>query len=311
MRKWTVMVLVLGGCPGGGKGDLETLVFEEANNFEFNGTFTIDAVEIELQADFCMDWSAITTDIRGRAFDPADVDQVALLQFDLDQAAVLDQIDTNQLRQDDATYQYIWDQPGGESSACAVDFEIIGNAFDVNLLNEEPDKTWVVSLIDLDAGTNDIMMTAFVLPTDGSTNNELAFTDTTAVLDYTVDIAGKPGIAATAAAEGWVLDWSAVSTDVNGQPFDPLLGDQLLVAHYATYTDVAEVEAVFLRLDTEATETWTLNVFGAVDADLSTAETSDGDGFGGFTTDGVWMVAVSCSSCTSPVPQLLGWVDVQ
>jgi hypothetical protein len=312
MRKLAVTMLVLAGCPGGsGKGDAEALVLEDANNFEFEGTFTIETFDVEPGVDFCADWSGMTTDIRGRPFDPLDVDQVALLQFDLTPPEVLEQIDTNQLRQDDAAYQYLWSQPGGASSACATEFEIIGNFFDPALLVEESDKTWVLSLIDLDTGKNDILTTAFVAPTDGSVNHDVVTSDATAVLDYTVDIDGKDPIVATADAGAWTLDWSGVTNDVNGVPFDSLLGDELLIAHYEDYTDVSEVESVFLRLDTEASETWILNVFGELDADLSDAETADGDGFGGFTTDGVWLVAVSCTTCTSPVPQLLAWIDVK
>lgn len=311
MRMLATTIALLAGCSGDGKGKGEDLVFEDANNYAFDGTFTIETVEVEPGQDFCVDWSGITTDIRGRAFDATDVDQVALLQFDLTQSDVLDQIDTNQLRQDDAAYQYLWTQPGGASTMCATEAEIIGNFFDPALLVEESDKTWVLSLIDLDTGKNDILMTAFVAPTDGSTNHDYAFTDTTASLAYTVDIDGKDPIVATAAAGSWTLDWSGVTNDVNGMPFDPLLGDELLIAHYADYTSVAEVEDVFLRLDTEASETYVLNVYGEVDADLSTAETDDGDGFGGFTTDGVWLVAISCTTCTSPVPQLLAWIDVK
>jgi hypothetical protein len=313
--RWFVAVAMgigLAGCSGGdGKGDAEALVFEAANNYEFEGTFTIETYEVAPGEHFCVDWSAIGTDIRGRAFDPADVDQVAFLQFDADQPGVLEEIDTNQLRQDDAAYQYLWDQTGGATSACSQDFEIIGNFFDPALLVEESDKTWVLSLIDLDLGKNDILMTAFVAPTVGATATEVALSDTTAILDYTVDIDGKPGIVASAAAGSWTLDWSSITDDVNGVPFDALLGDELLIAHYADYAEVSEVESVFLRLDTEATETYVLDVFGEVDADLSEAETAEGDGFGGFTTDGVWLVAISCTTCTSPVPQLLAWIDVQ
>lgn len=309
MRRIGWVGLFLAGCPG--KGDGETIAFEDRNNYAFDGTFTIDSVQVGTGANFCIDWSAVTTDIRDRAFDPVDVDQVALLQFDLTPSEVADQIDTNQLRQDDASNQYLWSQPGGESSACTQDFEIIGNAFDPAVLVEDDAKTWIVSLIDLDTGKNDILMTLFVEPAEASENDAVAVTDASAELDYTVDIAGKPGLAATADAGAWTLDWSAVTNDVNGTPFDPLLGDELLIAHYSGFASVNEVEGVFLQLDTVADETFTMDVYGEVDADLSGAEDAGGQGFGGFTTDGVWLVAVSCTTCTSPVPMLLGWVDVK
>ena len=124
----------------------------------------------------------------------------------------------------------------------------------------------------------------------------------------TLDIAGKPTIETKADAGPYTLDWSAVTTDVNGQTFDSLLGDRLLVAHYDA-GDAAAVEDQFLTLDESAAEKWTWDVFGKTDADLSLPDLN-GDSFSGFTTDGVWLVAISCSTCTSPVPLLLSVVSV-
>lgn len=314
MRRWLVFgfVMACGGSGGGGCGKKsDAILFEAKNNYSFTGEFTIQETEVAVDENFCIDWSAITVDVRGREFDPNDVDQLALLRFDLTQAEVEEQIDTNQLKQDDAAYQYLLDA-GGVSTACSQDFDIIGNAFDPALLTDDGSVTWVLSLIDLDLGTNDVMMTVFVVPTDGSDNDQVVLQDGSASLTYEVDIDGKPGIVATTeVGDTLILDWSGITKDVNGQPFDPLLGDELLVAHYADYQDASEVEAVFLRLDTEATDIYKLDVFGEVDADLLTAEDVDGKSFPGFTKDGAWLVGVSCTTCTSPVPMLLGWVDVQ
>ena len=37
---------------------------------------------------------------------------------------------------------------------------------------------------------------------------------------------------------------------------------------------------------------------------------ADGRPFDGFTRDGPWVLAVTCSSCWSPAPLLLVWVEV-
>lgn len=308
MKGWVALALV--GCSGGGSADL---VFEQANNFEYKGVVTLESIDVESHADFCADWSAVTVDLRGRAFDPAKVEQIYLLELDLTQDEVEAKIAANTLVQADAATQWIGelDNPT-DTEICASAFEIIGNVLDTGPdgpLDENADQTWLMSLVDIVDGVTDVLTSVFVVPTDGSTNHDVLFTDTSSQLDVqTLDIAGKPAIETQADIGPYTLDWSAVTTDVNGQTFDPLLGDRLLVAHYDA-DDASAVEGQFLTLDESAAEKWTWDVFGKTDADLSLPDLN-GASFDGFTADGVWLVAISCSTCTSPVPLLLSVVSV-
>jgi len=84
------------------------------------------------------------------------------------------------------------------------------------------------------------------------------------------------------------------------------------------FDTVAQVEEVFLRVDTEADELYYLSsldgtpvVQGETDADLMLATDADGNPFPGFTTDGIWLLGIECLSCLSPAPLALSIVEVQ
>lgn len=307
MRGWVALALV--GCSGG-SGDL---VFEDANNFEYKGLVTLESVEVQSKADFCADWSAVTTDLRGRVFDPAKIEDVYLLELDLTQAEVEAKIAANTLVQSDAATQWINERTDGtDMTVCASEFSIIGNSLDTGPdgpLDENPAQTWLMSLVDIVDGVTDVLTSVFVVPTDASSDHDVVFTDDSSHLDLqTLDIASKPPIETKADLSAYTLDWSAVTTDVNGQAFEPLNGDRLLVARYDA-ADATAIEDSFLTLDESAAEKWTWDVFGKTDADLMLPDIN-GETFTGFTTDGVWLVAISCSTCTSPVPLLLSVVTV-
>ncbi len=316
MTRWIALALV--GCKGGGGDETDpNLDFLDENNFEYKAEVAIESTDVAANTDFCGDWSAITTDLRGRPLAPGDVEQVALLEFDLTQAEVAAKVADNTLKQSDAATLWTWDNTNGESSVCASQFEIIGQVLDPTApepLDENPAQSWLMSLLKVSAGYNDVLSSVFVNPLESSSNTEITFTDTSSVLTITkLDIAGKPTLKTAAGHDAYFLDWGNVTTDVNGQAFDPLFGDVLAVARFDV-ADPAELDELFLRLDTEAAEYYTMpeteSIFGKTEAELSKLTLADGTPFAGFTTDGVWVVAISCSTCTSPVPLLLGVVEV-
>lgn len=270
-------------------------------------------VNVQSQVDSTVDWSALTTDLRGRPVDPAAIEQVYLVEFvDFTKEELVEKIEANDLYQSDTEEAYIFDNANGVTSTPMSTFSILSDEFDPTTFVEDDSRVWLVSLINHPDGANDVLQSKFITPLDAESNTRLAFTDNCTTLDVEVNMDDPiPPVTPEGGGNTWTLDWSAVTTDVNGRTWDALLGDKLQIGHFDA-EDVSEVEAEFLRLDSEADQFYTLDVFGKTGvADLSDATDDSGAAFAGFTTDGVWVVAIACTTCLSPAPMYLAIVDVQ
>ena len=89
-----------------------------------------------------------------------------------------------------------------------------------------------MSLVNMPNGRLDFLMSGFIVPSSTSTNTEMTFTDSTALLDFQADLQSAPPLR-TGTGFDYTLEWSEVVNDVNGRPFDVLLGDQLLIVNSA------------------------------------------------------------------------------
>lgn len=321
-RHMTPFALALVVACGGDK-DADTaaalspdLVMTDANNYVFLGDIEIGAVEIERGSDALVDWCGLTTDIRGRSIDdPSAIERVLLLELELTQEEVMAKVESNTLSQADTNTQWIVSDPG----ACALNFSeftILGNVLDPEDVGAN-DNTWLASVANFPDGRFDILMSSFVAPSDTSTNTNVLITDTSSVLSVEVDLASSAPIVAPAGADAYTLDWSDLNTDAYGSEYDDEKGNRILIGK-VNYDTVAEVEDVFLRVDSEADELYYLStvdgtpvVQGETDADLMLATDADGNAFTGFTTDGIWLLGIECLSCTSPAPLALSVVEVR
>ncbi|MBN1609054.1 MAG: hypothetical protein JW940_20670 [Polyangiaceae bacterium] len=86
--------------------------------------------------------------------------------------------------------------------------------------------------------------------------------------------------------------------------------DRLLIGFYKEKTP-ADLEARFFDIETLATSLWELALTGGRTADLVQAVEHGTDAaFEGFTrTDGVWILALLCSTCQNPAPVVLTILD--
>jgi hypothetical protein len=292
-----------GGCGGGNK-----LVYEDANNYTYTGALTLGEFPIKPQSDITIDWSGLTTDIRGRTLDPTSVEQPTIIGLDGTFDEVLPQAERNEIRQDDAPYIYFTENDG-ETSAQLSSFEITGILFDLGYLVPDPETTWFLSLINLPQGRTDILSTVRLVPTEGSDITTVTFANDSSSLDVAVDLHSAPPLQARA-GKNYTFDWTGATQDVFGHEFSDQLNDEIIIAKHDT-TDIAEVEANFLQLDSKASELYRIGVFDQSAVDLIEAiDVNTSTPFGGFTTDGTWVIGVICSSCSAPVPAILSVVEV-
>ncbi len=308
------MLVGMVGCNGeDGESTGGDLVLTDGNNYTYVPTLGMADVLVLSEVDSDVDWSALTIDIRGRTVDPSAVEQVYLVEFvGYTQEELVDKIEANDLYQSDTEEAYIFDNAAGVVSTPLSTFSILSDEFDPSTFVEDPSRVWLVSLINHPEGANDVLQSKFLTPIYDTSNTLLTFTNDCTTLDVDVNMdEGIPPVVPASGGNTWTLDWSSITVDVNGRTWDPLLGDKLQIGHFDVDT-VAEVEAEFLRLDSEADEFFTLNVFGSTGVtDLSEATDSSGAAFAGFTAEGVWVVAIACTTCLSPAPMYLAVVDVR
>ena len=320
MRRGSWLGLLVACSPGGGvagcNGTNETaeggdVVLTDDNNYTYVPTLGMGEAKVQSETDSTVDWSALTTDIRGRPVDPASVEQIYLVEFiGFTQEDLVDKIEANDLYQKDTESAYIFDNSAGVTSTSLSTFSILDNEFKPEDFTEDSTRVWLVSLINHPEGANDVLQSKFITPLDAATETELVFTDDCTTLGVEVNMDDPiPPAEPEIGGNRWTLDWSPVTSDVNGRTWDPLVGDKLQIGWFDA--TVAEVEAEFLRLDSEADEFYTLNVYGKTGVtDLSDATERSGAAFSGFTSEGVWVAAIACTTCLSPAPLYLAVVDV-
>lgn len=300
-----VLWLALAGC-GSGCGGGSELTLEQENNYAFTGELALETVEVASTTDLTIDWSALAVDIRGRDV-TGTPDQVALLKCSGSKAEILALLDSNNLLASDCLENFLLDVPDGATSALTSTFEIGGNPLDPSKMFTETDPSeanWIASILNTSAVADDVLMSQFFDPSDASKDTTVALDDDSATFTYTVDLSSAPAVTGS----GTVLDWSGVETDVFGNDWNELRGTLALVAKFDA-ADVSEIEADFLRLEDNAVELYRADAFGRFRVDLATAEDADGNLFTGFTSDGVWLVGVTCPACLNPSPLLLAVVD--
>ncbi|MEO0600202.1 MAG: hypothetical protein AAF211_02130 [Myxococcota bacterium] len=304
MRGVVVLATVLVGCGSG------ELTFEDDNNYAYQSNISIASITMQAGTNPCFDWSGLTTDIRGRDFDGV-VDEAYFTQMAQSQADTIAKFEDNTFLQANVDEPFA-DNPDVEArDACGEDFSVIGNDFSSAGFAEGED--WLVTLMkfrDSPAGGLDPIMSLFVVPDTTSDVTQVDITDTSMSLEIEgLDLRNAPRLAVSRGTRR--ADWSAVTTDVYGNPFSNQDGNDLFVARFDVGS-VEEIEDVFLTLDTSAAEIYRAEVFGtSVLDDLGRAVDSDGNAFDGFTRDGIWVFGIACGRCNNPAPLLLGVAQVQ
>lgn len=289
-----------------------TLLFTDANNYDYDATLVVDTIAVQAGADVEVCWDQLTQDLRGRPVVPTEIDLMRLIAFSVTKEEVLASINDNSLSQSDIRDFRELDQDGTISCANLSAFAIFGNEFapETDFVVREGTWTWAITLWDEADGRLDILASIFLEPTPESDVTTVDITDSTGSLDFLVDLHSADPLFAVADTPDTTFDWSGATTEASGQDFDPALGDRLLIGHVAGAT-VDSVEADFMTILESADALYRMDVAGLTSADLSQAvERDSGAAFPGFDSDGVWLLGVECTTCTSPTPVLLSVVEI-
>jgi len=151
----------------------------------------------------------------------------------------------------------------------------------------------------------------FLRPLAASTNTKVDATSACGTLTFNADLT-TPEKVRFKAAGPWIADWHGVTVDGQGNEIIYSLLDKLLLGYYQGMT-VADIQAKFFDLEIMATSLWDLGLTGGYVADLAQAvDRKTGAPFAGFSghaSDGVWLLALSCSTCQNPAPVILAVLE--
>ncbi len=307
------MLLLLLACtgPGADKDDTGgtpafdgTFTLTDANNYSYESTLTASVQEVGLAADFSVDWSTLTSDLLGHDVNPAtDVSYVWFVQFNMTEDEVLELFATDAVILQEylgAAVQYDND---GATSANLSEFVFPPNAsIDPATDFADGSGTWILRAT---TGLTQNRMFAFVRPSETSENHALTLTSESAALDFDADLASLRSFDLAEEPASYPVDWSALTRHGNGSAIDLALLDQLMLARYDGLT-VADLEEQFLDIELIASETFTADVYGLTETDLTTLVSStDGAAFDGFGAGSLWILALRCTSCANPSPPFL------
>ncbi len=321
------LVLVASVCPKGEKVCKSDLKVGDEHDYTYDATFDVKTVDLEALTDATICWDGATSDIRGRAMDPTDLTEITITNLTLTGPEIAAKVVDNSLDQSYVADYRAVDLSGTDDTCVLLsDFTIIGNDFmpDTEFL-ENPDTSWLATLWKENAyGRNEILMSTIIRPVTGSDNHEASITATSSELSFDPDLEVGTRVPISTSDKQYVVDWNAVTVDVNGREFDERQADTLIIGKVDTQ-NLGEVEDGFLQLYETADELYTMEVYGLRSAtliddgsiELMDDEGSplvprdlDGNAFEGFTTSGTWLIGLECSTCTSPAPMFLAVADV-
>ena len=286
------------------------ITVEDQHNYTASFDVSLGQVDVAIGGDIQLDWCSITTDDRGRPVPDASlISRLELREFTYLPSEIEDALSTGTLSLDDAQSTFIF---YNGSALCSVAGRAMrdgyGIQFDPTSALVGAGHSWL-----LIAQNNDTIPTFDPLASAGvvagtSGNLDVTLDDPISDLGFLADLLSLQHLSTVSGRDEYTLDWSAVTTDSLGQPFDISKANRLFIANSSD--NLVTLQQTLLSLETHADAFYRTSVGNGDSVDLLTAENAEGDSFEGFTEEGIWLVGIECARCTHPAPLLLAVIDV-
>lgn len=302
---------------GGGDDDADkdaagarVIALQDENNFSSDSSLSIPVVETAVgDLDIC--WKDALKDLQCHELDPqADLDNVSLLRFaHLSEAEVETKLTSGQLTQSqvDGYLDFHTDHDTTCTKLSAMSF--FGTEIDVEkeYTESEDRKYMLIFSQGTTPGVGARTMT-FIKPTVDSTNTEVHAPEGCGMLDFAANLRDAKPV--TVGSEPPLINWDEVTLDGQRNPINFQSIDGLMLGFFQE-TTVEQIEEQIFDIKQNATSLWELTLTGGRKADLAFAtERETGETFAGFDrTDGVWLLALLCSTCQNPQPVVLTVLD--
>jgi len=282
-----------------------TVTLESQHNFSYSGVLHIPTVPTASGADLDICWDALTHDLQCHGLDPAvDIDNVALVRFrHFDHEEIADRMRSNSLQQADID-GYLEARNDGEATCTTLaSMSFFGTDIDVTEEYVEGGGSYVLLMTSGTIPGAGARMITFLEPQAASENVAVDVGDGCDVLEFSVDLASLEPVEVLADGP-WELDWSGITEDGQGSAIGMSDIDGVMLAAYDGLA-LDDLEEQFFDLEALAQRSWSLELSGGMTADLGEATDADGNLFGGFDSDGLWVLALRCSRCYNPAPLFL------
>lgn len=307
-----VVGLLASGC-GGDDGDDPPASPGDSimlsNDNQYTSTATLDIpVAVTAPTDLTISWSGLDQDLQCHDVEiPSGIRNLTLLRFEKSEAEVAERLAGDPIAASELYDVYYGHKTQGEETSVKLsDFATLtgSETFDVDESYVEGDITYLLIALSSEAlGVGARSMT-FLRPSADALEDEVSIESGCGILDFSAKFQEPLSVPATSP---WVLDWSKVEVDGQGNETTFAGVDQLLVGFFPE-RDVQDIEAKIYDIELDAAPLYELEITSGLSANLGDArERGSGKKFTGFEqdTDGTWLVALTCSTCQNPQPILM------
>jgi len=286
------------------------IVLRDQNNYTSQSNLTIPVIQTAPGADLSICWDGLTKDILCHDVAPAtDIDNVSFLQvLNQSQSQIATKLALGQLSAAMVKIYRDHHVDHASNETCTTLSKLVLGSTPVAPATdyvEGADKTYLTLFSKGTTPGSGARSMAFLSPTAGNTNTTVNAPSGCGILSFQADVTTPMPLAAPKNGP-YVLDWSQITHDAMGGTvlFQNL--DQLMLGYYQGMS-AADLQTKFFDIETLATSLYSFSIpQGTKYADLAQAKDANGVAFSGFDrTDGVWAVALLCSSCQVPAPVAL------
>jgi len=299
-------------------GDELIVRITDEHNYGFQSTLDVRVTDVAASSDLLFDWSEVTGNLVEQEIDPlADIDMVELMLWNLGEQELFDKLNNDQLLMSDMEAIAMVYTENEITSEHLLNFTSFGNPlseeeimgfFDTDLYDPADHSYTIMCAEGEVVGEGTIMLASFRLDQD-ETNTEISIKSDSTLLEYSADLGSLDRIRVPAQTAGMIIDWSEIEKTAMGNDFVKNDITEAMIAHYGSMT-IDDLEEDFLNLEYIADELYMGEVLAGSSIDLSSLESESGDAFTGITPDGIWIVALFCTSCANPAPWFLTILEV-
>ena len=303
------------GCSGGNDtespGGKANILLSQANNYSSTTILNVAGIETASGVDLDINWGAVSDNLQCHGIAPTtELNNVTLVRFakNLTEAQVIEKLASGTLSATGGEIEmyYEFHTDGISTSAKLSGFNNFGTA--IQVAQDYVADSGNVNVLILTKGTTPAVgaQTMVILrPSATSSNTTVNVPTGCGILTFTPDM-HTPATVAIPAAGPWVVDWSQISLDNDGNSINFAKLNNLLVGHFADKT-VTDLEKGVFDLETMATSLWEISLTSPqTSADLAMAvDRKTNTPFTGFAQgNGVWALGVRCNNCQSPAPSI-------
>jgi len=296
--------LLLPACNGN-----KVVSLEDGNNYAYSGTIDIPVIQTAAEVDLEICWADVVEDIRCHDVDPGlDINNISLIRFpSMAEADLEDKLAKDALLQSEQNGVVEALPADDETCVSLSEMTFFGTSSDIISEYLDDDQLFLLTLsTGTEAGKGTRLM-VLLDPEDDLDVTAVEVDDGCGVVDFTADLSSMSSLALP--AEPSIIEWAGLTKTGLGSEIQLGNVDGVMLAFYAGQSP-SDLEPQFLDLELIADDLYRVEIAAGSGADLAEATNESGNTFSGFSGDGTWLLALTCSGCANPAPLFMTVVEV-